>query len=161
MTSLHDEQALLLYAHGELSGLERAQVELHLRSCPECRLRWQQFRTDAGVIRQALHAPLAPASASRLAAAISERVRETAQEQAGAGRPAARGYRSRGLVLVTVALALLLLLAATAAVLRGGLLGKRGAAVTNPADCGKPPAPQTTPSATDILPGGAANTPPR
>ena len=159
MTSPHDEQALLLYAHGELSGLERARMELHLRSCPTCRLRWQQFRTDAGMIRQALQAPLAPTAASWLAAAISERVRETAQEQPGPAQLARRGYRSRGLVMVTAALVLLLLLAATAAVFRGGVLGRRGAAGQNPADCGKPPAPQTTPSATDILGGGGGTTP--
>lgn len=147
MISPHDEQTLLLYAHGELSGLERARIELHLRSCPTCRLRWQRFRTDAGMIRQALQAPLAPASASRLAAAISERVRETAQEPPGPAPLMARGYRSRGWVPVTVALVLLLLLAATAAVFRGGLLGKPGAASKSPADCGKPAAPQTTPTA--------------
>lgn len=153
MTSPHDEQALLLYAHGELRGLERSRVEGHLRSCPACRKRWEDFRADAGTIRRALETPLPEESASRLSAAIAARIRDTPQVGSpAAAPPLPRSFRSRGWVPVAVAFALLLLLAATAAVVLRARPHAIGSGTSNnPADCGRPPGVQSTPAAPDAL----------
>ena len=47
------EQSLFLYAHGQLDGQARRQLELHLRECEACCLQWRQWIGESSAWRQA------------------------------------------------------------------------------------------------------------
>ncbi len=63
---------LALYALGALLGEERATLEAHLKSCPECRAELERLRGDAALLAFSTSGPRPPVrSRARLLAAIA------------------------------------------------------------------------------------------
>src|SRR5579862_4262886 len=63
---------LALYALGALLGEERATLEAHLKSCPECRAELERLRGDAALLAFSTSGPRPPArSRARLLSAIA------------------------------------------------------------------------------------------
>ncbi len=52
---------LALYALGALQGEERATLEAHLKSCPECRAELERLRGDAALLAFSTSGPRPPA----------------------------------------------------------------------------------------------------
>jgi len=46
----YDKEYLTSFLHGELSGEEQAQVEMHLTECAECRREWESLRRIWGML---------------------------------------------------------------------------------------------------------------
>ena len=159
MTSSHDDRNLMLYAHGELSPLERLRVTFHIHHCPACRRRWEDFVADAATFRNALAPSPVSAPGTRFAATVAARVRQVPQD----GRPPSprlaprptHGRSGAGLWILTVAIVVLLL--ASAGLLRARY--PRHPRVTAPAaqpgpgltDCGRPPSTSNTPPGGTVL----------
>ena len=82
--SQHEQFAddLVLYALNALEGDDRAKLETHLASCPDCRVDLEQLRGDGALLALSAIGPRPPSrSRQRLLDAIAQEAAQTAQAQ--------------------------------------------------------------------------------
>ena len=60
MTLTHNDQNLLMYAHGELSAPKSLLTKMHLNSCAQCRNRLANFQNTSAIIAGAIRDPGMP-----------------------------------------------------------------------------------------------------
>jgi len=87
--SAHEQYAddLALHALGALEGEERAALEKHLETCPECRLELDQLRGDMALMAMATTGPKPPQrSRQRLLDAIAKEPRASGAQPGRASR---------------------------------------------------------------------------
>jgi len=87
--SAHEQYAddLALHALGTLEGEERAALEKHLKTCPECRLELDQLRGDMALMAMATTGPKPPQrSRQRLLDAIAKEPRASGAQPVHASR---------------------------------------------------------------------------
>ena len=102
MNCTHWEERIALYAGGDLSAAESAQVVRHLGECPECRMFAAGLRESLELLQDAAREPVAPAHFAAVRARVLSQLEQAPRAW----------WRSTWLYGVAAAAAVLLLLAA-------------------------------------------------